>query len=142
MADAPPDDQLGPGRPPRASRSSKGRSGKRRAAAAKQLPAVLAEALDQKMVVTIDGRRRRMTKREAMVAQLVDKSAAADLRAVKLLLDMLKMAEAKTGIAPPAPGWVLDEADEKVIDTLLLRLKLADEAPEPGPPEDPGASGG
>ena len=141
MADAPPDDQVGPGRPPRASRSSKGRAGKRRRAAAKQLPAVLAEALDQKMVVTIDGRRRRITKREAMVAQLVDKSAAADLRAVKLLLDMLKMAEAKAGIAPPAPGWVLDEADEKVIDTLLLRLKLADEAPVLGPPEDPGASG-
>ena len=141
MADVPPDDQVGPGRPPRASRSSKGRTGKRRRAAAKQLPAVLAEALDQKMVVTIDGRRRRITKREAMVAQLVDKSAAADLRAVKLLLDMLKMAEAKTGIAPPAPGWVLDEADEKVIDTLLLRLKLADEAPKPGPPEDPDASG-
>jgi hypothetical protein len=35
----------------------------------------------------------------------------------------------------------LDEADEKVIDTLLLRLKLADEAPKPGPPEDPDASG-
>ena len=143
MADAPPDDQVGPGRPPRASRSSKGRAGKRRRAAAKQLPAVLAEALDQKMVVTIDGRRRRITKREAMVAQLVDKSAAADLRAVKLLLDMLKMAEARAGIAPPAPGWVLDEADEKVIETLLSRLKLADEAPKPGSADDdPGASGG
>src|SRR5271169_140797 len=99
MAEAPADDQVGPGRPPRASRSSKGRSGKQRGAAAKQLAAVLAAALDQKMVVTIDGRRRRITKREAMVAQLVDKSAAADLRAVKLLLDMLKMAEAKARIA-------------------------------------------
>jgi hypothetical protein len=139
MAEAPADDQAGPGRPPRASRSSKGRSGKRRGAGAKQLAAVLAAALDQKMVVTIDGRRRRITKREAMVAQLVDKSATADLRAVKLLLDMLKMAEARAGIAPPAPGWVLDEADEKVIETLLSRLKLADEAPKPSPAEDPDA---
>ena len=138
MADAPPDDQVGPGRPPRASRSSKGRAGKRRRAAAKQLPAVLAEALDQKMVVTIDGRRRRITKREAMVAQLVDKSAAADLRAVKLLLDMQKLAEAKAGIAPSADEWVFEEADEKVIDTLLLRLAHAGEAAKPESAEAPG----
>ena len=138
MAEAPADEGVGPSRP------RPGRGGKRGRCGAKQLRALLAEALDQKMVVTIDGRRRRMTKREAMVAQLVDKSAAADLHAVKLLLDMLKMAEAKAGIAPPAaPGWVLDEADEKVIDTLLLRLKLADEAPKPGSADDdPGASGG
>jgi hypothetical protein len=31
--------------------------------------------------VTIDGRRRKITKREAIVAQMVDKSASADLRA-------------------------------------------------------------
>ena len=114
--------------PPQASRRSQGRSRGREDA--RQLAAVLAAALDQKTVITIDGRRRRMTKREAMVAQLVDKSAAADLRAVKLLLDMLKLAEAKAGIAPP--DWVPDAADEKVIDTLLLRLQLADEAPPPG----------
>ena len=130
MAEAPADEGVGPSRP------RPGRGGKRGRCGAKQLRALLAEALDQKMVVTIDGRRRRITKREAMVAQLVDKSAAADLRAVKLLLDMLKMAEAKAGVAAPAPEWVFDAADEKVIDTLLLRLKLADEAPKPGPAED------
>jgi hypothetical protein len=133
MAEAPADYQERRGRPARPSR---------RGAAEKQLPALLAEALDQKVVVTIEGRRRRITKREAMVAQLVDKSAAADLRAVKLLLDMQQMAEAKAGIAPPAAAWVFGEADEKVIDTLLLRLKLADEALKPGPAEAPGASGG
>jgi hypothetical protein len=130
MAEAPADEGVGPSRP------RPGRGGKRGRCGAKQLRALLAEALDQKMVVTIDGRRRRITKREAMVAQLVDKSAAADLRAVKLLLDMLKMAEAKAGVAAPAPEWVFDAADEKVIDTLLLRLKLAEEAPKPGPAED------
>ena len=130
MAEAPADEGVGPSRP------RPGRGGKPGRCGAKQLRALLAEALDQKMVITLDGRRRRITKREAMVAQLVDKSAAADLRAVKLLLDMLKMAEAKAGIAAPAPEWVFDAADEKVIDTLLLRLKLADEAPKPGTVED------
>jgi hypothetical protein len=125
MVEPPADYQRQPGRPPQP-----GRCGDRRRIAAKQLPALLAEALDQKVVVTIDGRRRRITKREAMVAQLVDKSAASDLRAVKLLLDMQKMVEAKAGITPPTAGWVFEQADEKVIDTLLLRLKLADEAPK------------
>jgi hypothetical protein len=125
MAEAPADAETGPGG------GGRGRT-ERRGTAARQLAALLAEALDQKMVVTIDGRRRRITKREAMVAQLVDRSAAADLRAVKLLLDMLKMAEVRAGIAAPALG----AADEKVIDTLLLRLKLADEAPPPRPAEE------
>src|SRR5690348_10079297 len=113
-----------------------GHGGKRRRGGAKQLGALLAAAFDEKTVATIDGRRRRISKREAMVAQLVDKSAAADLRAVKLLLDMLRMAEARVGSAASSPQWVLEAADEKVIDTLLLRLKLADEAPKPGANED------
>jgi len=41
-------------------------------------------------VVTIDGRRRKITKREANVAPVVDKSASADLRATKMLIDLMK----------------------------------------------------
>ena len=37
------------------------------------LPALLADALNETVVVTIDGRRRKITKREAIVAQMVDK---------------------------------------------------------------------
>jgi hypothetical protein len=142
MAELPADDRVRPGEPPRPAGGKKGRAGHRRGGAANQLPALLAEALDEKVVITIDGRRRRITKREAMVAQLVDKSAAADLRAVKLLLDMQKLAEAKAGIAPSADAWVLDEADEKVIDTILLRLALAEEAPKPENAEALGTSAG
>jgi hypothetical protein len=40
--------------------------------------------------VTIDGRRRKITKREANVAPVVDKSASADLRATKMLIDLMK----------------------------------------------------
>jgi hypothetical protein len=51
---------------------------------------------------TIDGERREITTREAVVTQLVNKSAAAaDLRATKMLVDMLKDAEKKAGVAPP-----------------------------------------
>ena len=54
----------------------------------------------------IDGERRRITKREAVVDQLVNKSTTADLRATKMLFDMIKDAEHKAGIdAPPPEPW-------------------------------------
>ena len=58
--------------------------------------------------MTIDGRRRKITKREAIVAQMVDKSASADLRATKMLIDMMKDVEHKASDAAPPPepaGW-------------------------------------
>jgi Family of unknown function (DUF5681) len=51
---------------------------------------LLADALNETVVVTIDGRRRKITKREAIVGQMIDKSATADLRATKMLFDMMK----------------------------------------------------
>src|SRR3984893_8716117 len=48
------------------------------------------DALDETVGVTIDGRRRTITKREAIVTQMVDKSASADLRATKMLIDIMQ----------------------------------------------------
>jgi Family of unknown function (DUF5681) len=69
---------------------------------------LLIEALDEPVTATIDGERREITKREAVVTQLVNKSAAADLPATKMLVDMLKDAEKKAGghrrlSPPPSP---------------------------------------
>jgi hypothetical protein len=41
---------------------------------------VFSQALDEKVYVTQDGRRRRVTKRELVIKQIVKKSASADLR--------------------------------------------------------------
>jgi hypothetical protein len=54
----------------------------------KEADALLADALSEQVFVTIDGERRKITKREAVVHQLVNKSATADLRATKMLFDM------------------------------------------------------
>jgi hypothetical protein len=82
--------KVGPGKPPLHSRFKKGHSGNPRGRRAKNLPALLVAALDEPVVVTANGQSRRITKREAVVAQLVDKSTGADLRATKKLIDMLK----------------------------------------------------
>jgi hypothetical protein len=75
------DYQVGRGKPPVHSRFKKGQSGNPRGPRPKNLPALLVEALNEKVTVTIDGERREITKREAVAKQLVNKSTGADLRA-------------------------------------------------------------
>ena len=48
------------------------RSGNPGGRSTKSLPALLADALDETVVVTIDSRRHKITKREAIVAQIGD----------------------------------------------------------------------
>ena len=71
----------------------------------------------------IDGRRRKTTKRGAIVTQMVDKSASADLRATKMLIDMMKDVEHKAGDAavPPEPRR-LAAADGEVVQLFVERL--------------------
>ena len=88
------------------------------------MPSLLADALSETVWVTIDGERRQITKREAVVHQLVNKSTTADLRATKMLFDMMKDAEHKTGAAatPPEPR-PLDAADKEVLQLFIARLR-------------------
>ena len=104
MADSESGYKVGPGRPPLHTRFQKGQSGNPGGRSTKSLPALLADALNETVVMTIDGRRRTITKREAIATQMVDKSASADLRATKLLFDMMKDIEHKAGDAAPPPG--------------------------------------
>ena len=118
--------EIGYGKPPAGRRFQKGRSGNPRGPAgpsgSKGLPALLVAALDEPVTVTINGKRRRVTKREAIVTQMVDKSASADLRATKMLIDMLKEAEAKAGPASPEPAK-LTAPDREVVDLFVARLR-------------------
>ena len=123
MSESKRDYQVGRGKPPVHTRFKKGQSGNPRGPRPKNLPALLVEALNEKVVVTIDGERREITKREAVVTQLVNKSAAADLRATKMLVDMLNDAEKKAGVAPPLQPAPFAPADEEVMATFITRLR-------------------
>ena len=90
----------------------------------KQLSALLTDALNEPVFLTIDGERRKITKREAVVHQLVDKSTSADLRATKMLFDMMKDAEHKAGVAAPPPEpRRLSAADKEVVQLFVERLR-------------------
>jgi hypothetical protein len=115
---------VGPGRPPLYTRFKKGQSGNPRGRSPKNLATLLADALSEKVYVTIDGRRRKITKREAIVTQMVNKSTSADLRATKMLFDMLKDVEQKAGVASPPPEPPrFTEADEEVVEQLVERIR-------------------
>jgi hypothetical protein len=115
--------KVGRGKPPLHTRFKKGHSGNPRGPRRKNLPALLVAALDEPVVVTANGESRRITKREAVIAQLVDKSTGADLRATKMLLDILQDIEKRAGVTPPPERPALRPADEEVVENLLARLR-------------------
>jgi Family of unknown function (DUF5681) len=110
-------------RPSSHSRFRKGQSGdaggeRRRA---EDMVALVSAALDRPTTMVEDGKRRRVSNRELIASQLVDRSAQADLRATKLLIDLMQ----KVAVGAPE-AESLDEADEKVITTFLARLGMAE----------------
>jgi hypothetical protein len=121
---------VGYGKPPEHTRFRPGRSGnpKGRPRGAKNLGTLLAEALDETVVVKEGGRRRTITKRAAIVKQLVNRSAGADLAAMRMLLGMVQAVEGRAdpeaadGGAPPTEQPT-SEADLEVMRELRRRLQ-------------------
>src|SRR5271165_4865352 len=115
------DEHLGYGRPPLASRFRRGQSGnpRGRPKGARNLSTVLASALSERVAVTENGRRRRITKLEAAIKQLVNRAAAGEARATALLIQLAQTNEAKTS-QPDTEG--VGEADAIVMAELQRRL--------------------
>ena len=119
------DYEVGYGKPPRHTRFKQGEaSANPRGRPRKNLAASLVEGLNKKVVVTENGRRRKIAVREAITSQLINKSATADLRAIKMLLDLIKDAEKQAGAVPaPQSTPPFTAADEEVVEMLIERLR-------------------
>src|SRR5271163_1883044 len=91
------DYEVGYGKPPRNAGFKKGRSGnpRGRPPGSKNLTTLLNDALNETVTITENGRRRKITKREVVIKQLVNKSASADARSLKILLDLMLNLEAR-----------------------------------------------
>jgi Family of unknown function (DUF5681) len=109
------DYEVGYRKPPLQSRFKRGQSGNPRGgpAGAKNLETLLTEALNELVVIAEDGGRRKISKRQAIVKQLVNRSAKGDWRPVKLLLDILQDIERR--IEPQTEESSFSLADEKVL---------------------------
>ena len=67
MSDTEGEYEVGYGKPPPGRRFQKGQSGNPRGPRGKSLPALLVAALNEPVFVTIDGKRSKITKREAII---------------------------------------------------------------------------
>jgi len=114
-------ERVGYGRPPLATRFRPGQSGnpRGRPKGARNLSTVVASALSERVTVTENGRRRRITKLEAAIKQLVNRAAAGEARATALLIQLAQANEAKT--SQPDTERV-GEADAIVMAELQRRL--------------------
>jgi Family of unknown function (DUF5681) len=119
------DYEVGYGKPPRHTRFVKGQSGnpRGRPPGAKNFTTLVNEALSEQIIVAENGRRRKISKRQAIVTQLVNRSATADLRALKMLLDIVQEIERRTELISPEADE-FSEADEKVLEQLRARLSI------------------
>src|ERR1700731_351022 len=119
--------EVGFQRPPRHTQFRKGTSGnpKGRPREAKNLAAVLDEALAEKVAIIENGRRGKITKRSAMIKQLVNKAASGDLRASRQLTD-LEFRLNPEGVRQPSGIEVLRsfaEASRKALDAEHAELQ-------------------
>ena len=117
------DYEVGYGKPPLHTRFEKGQSGnpKGRPRGRKNLSSLLTEALNGWVIVVENGRRKKITKREAIITQLVNKSAAADLKATQFVIALLQEVEAQADGS--ADQTALAEADHQIIKRIQERLR-------------------
>ena len=94
-----PEYAVGFGKPPRRTRFCKGQSGnpKGRPRGARNLATLMEKVLKEPVVISENGKRRRITKRVALVKQLVNKAIAGDPRSIKLLLAELREIDDRLG---------------------------------------------
>ena len=128
------DGSVGYGRPPKRSQFSKGKLGnpKGRPKGSRNFSTLLHDELNVKIPITENGNRRKITKREAMIKQLVNKVANGDLRAIPLVMNEIKLQE---GATSDRPGTVR-EADEMVMLSIVKRMRESGTSPtdsEPAP---------
>ena len=122
-ADDERDYDVGYSKPPRHTRFVEGQSGnpRGRPAGTKNMKTLLNRALNELVIVTEHGGRRKVSKREAIVTQLVNRSAKADFKAIQILLGMLRDIEGEADPHHSEPTFT--EADQQIIQRIRARLR-------------------
>ena len=114
---------VGYGRPPRHSQFAKGRSGNPngRPKGSKNFGLVIEAELNAKIPINENGKRRSISKREAVAKQLVNKAASGDAKAIPILLNEARARE-KAGIGlEPDPSQRVE--DQQVMSGILERIR-------------------
>jgi hypothetical protein len=125
--DGPEDYTVGYKRPPRKTRFSPGQSGnpRGRPKGAKTLVAAIQREMDTRIAVNENGRRRMITKREAVAKQLVNKAAGGDHRAIPHLLNEVRALENPANPTEKHDAFSRPE-DALVMENILRRIRSAE----------------
>ena len=122
-----PNYPVGYKRPPRHTQFKRGVSGnaKGRPKGAKNFATVLEEELRALIEVTENGRRKRISKREAIAKQTVNRAAAGDHKATSTLLNEARFQESQNQI-PIAQSLIVSPEDQTVMDNILQRIRQSE----------------
>ena len=82
---------------------------------------MLSEALNERVIIAENGGRRKISKRQAIIKQLVNQAAKGDWRAAKLLFDIVQECEPQTQPEPSENAF--GSEDEKVIEQMKARMR-------------------
>ncbi len=126
-------------KPPRHTQFKPGQSGnaKGRPKGSKNFATVIEKELRTPIEVTEGGKRKRISKREAVVKQTVNKAAAGDPKATAILLNEARFHESQN---PPlvAQSAQVSPEDQVVMDNIVRRIWQSNPASlDPRPPLDP-----
>jgi len=112
------DYEVGFGKPPKHTQFHKGRSGNPngRARGSRNASTLLDEALRERVIVAENGRRKKVTKLEVVLTQLVNKAAQGEHRATRLLLEWTERLQLTDRTGQPLTLVQLLEAIEGISD--------------------------
>jgi hypothetical protein len=110
-------------RPPEHTRFKKGVSGnpRGRPKGSLNLATILERTLREKVVINENGQRETVTKMEAATKQIVNKAASGELRAIRLVVELLASYEERS-VEAFEPDLALGESDEKIVLNILRRF--------------------
>jgi hypothetical protein len=137
------DDGGGYGKPPKAYRFKPGQSGnpKGRPKGARSFKTVLDAELNARVEIVEGGRRKKITKREAIAKQFVNRALSGDPKAIPLVISQARTIEDTqaaevTVLAQPADARTMENIVARLRGTLSPDPLLADSAPaeSPSPP--------
>lgn len=123
--------EVGYRRPPRQTQFKAGQSGnpKGRPKGSFNFSTLIDKELNQKLTIIENGVRKRISKKQAVAKQLVNKAAGGDHKAIPILLTDERSREAAGAAATEQPVFTAE--DQNVIDHLLARIRTSEPASDP-----------
>lgn len=129
--------EVGFGKPPRSRQFKPGQSGNPagRPPAAKNFATAIEQELKSRVIITENGRRKRISKREVIAKHLVNKAASGDLKAIPLLLNETRAQDSETAAGPDQVFGTSE--DRTVFESIVARIRSSAPSGLPSHPAAP-----